>query len=544
MAALSGLNPVLLKELRVASRRGQIYVGRGLFIVLTAYLIFEYWKESWGAASGRAALSLSAYADFGRAIFSRCDRVAEILTVLAAAIAGSDIISREMKSGTLGLLLLTPMSAGNVVRGKWVSVFLTVLSLYLSSVPVLAVAVYLGGVGAEDLVRSTAWTLSLAAVAGAVSIYQSAKQKSGGTALAATVATLVLVLAVFHVVDSFAWAITRNRVPGQVPPHRGGLSTLLLAAALTTGYLKEAIGWVHRQAGGTRTPLEQASDRRALERGLRSGPPVRILRGWRAVWDANPLLWKEYTLRPVLRLREDWRTRAIIGLFALLLTTWVASLGVMTDFFLKTWGAFFAVVGLASGSLLFAPEKEHRQWQLLLSTPITSAQVVRAKLLCGLIYPEAVGMIALYLLALLLWLGGQVVTIFLALGAVSTLFILFSYLLAASASLRASTARGAFLFGAGVVSVLVTLPSMILTAVRTVSPSGALGGSGGWEWLEALDPLSVAASFQMGTGFGYRHYFSSRAMGLVARFFAVYLPLSIALTYEMVWRFRRIAQEA
>src|SRR6516162_1947877 len=107
------------------------------------------------------------------------------------------MIARETRNGTLGILLLSSLTPARVVVGKWKSVMMIALSIYLCGLPVQAIAVYLQGVGPADLVRSAAWTLGVAAVAGAVSIYFSARLKSGGAAVAATLPLMLVMLLFF-----------------------------------------------------------------------------------------------------------------------------------------------------------------------------------------------------------------------------------------------------------------------------------------------------------------------------------------------------------
>ena len=88
-------DPVAAKELRGFSRRWQTYVGRCVFVAITAYLLYEYWKDAWRPAPGRTgAVSVSQYAELSREIFVRCEWVSLALTVIAAVIAGSDMIAR------------------------------------------------------------------------------------------------------------------------------------------------------------------------------------------------------------------------------------------------------------------------------------------------------------------------------------------------------------------------------------------------------------------------------------------------------------------
>jgi ABC-type transport system involved in multi-copper enzyme maturation permease subunit len=539
-------DPVAGKELRSVSRRWQTYVGRCIFVGVTGYLIYQYWKQTWNGAQGMPALtSVSQYAELGREIFLRSEWVSLAMTVLAAVIAGSDMLAREIRNETLGLLFLTPLTPRRIVLGKWKGALMIALSLYLCGLPVLAISVYLGGIGAGDLARSAAFTLGLAAVGAAISISFSSSLKSGGAAVAATLPLMLLVLLAFVFADYMERQIYGHYFGSSVILHKGGLITSLIAVLLCVVYLDKAVRRVRLRTGTVAGPAELARERRALAldevREQRVSKPRRILRTWRGVWDGNPLLWKEFTLRPALRIREDWRTRGYVLLFFVFLVTWMASAVTRGGFF-NLWGGFFTIVAVAGGSLLFAPEKEGRQWQLLLSTPVTALQIVRAKLLCGLIFPEAMGLILLYVLALLGWLGFQTVETFLVVGSAATLFILFAYSLAAAASLRSSTARAAFIFAAGVVAFLVTVPPLLSSAVR---PLRLVGGSGWmelWSWVEALDPVTVLDTFEIG-----QHHLRAippRAAEMSLRFFTLYLPVTLLLPVEMVWRFRRIAIRA
>ena len=537
-------DPVATKELRGISRRWQTYIGRCIFVAITAYLLYEYWKGVWKGAPGqRGTLTVSQYALIAHEIFQRTEWVSLALTVVAAVIAGSDMISREARNGTLPILLLSSLTPARVVVGKWKSLMMIALSLYLCGVPVQAIAVYLGGVDWLDLLRSAAGTLGVAAVAGAVSIYFSARLKSGGAAVAATLPLMLVLLVFFAIVDWMGDRLLLAWFHPTALPHRGGLATTAFAILMCILYLRLATERVRMKVGSLQGPLDIAREQRALKlqdvRDQRPARPRRILTTWRAVWDSNPLLWKEFTLRPALRLREDWRTRCYVILFTFFLCSWVGFAFRDGNGFFTLWGSFFAMVALAGGSLLFAPEKEGRQWLMLLSTPVTAIQVVRAKLLCGLIFPEAVGLLFLYGLALTAWLSTQTIYTFLSIASVATLFLLFGYSLAATASLRARTARGAFLFAAGVVGILLTVPPLLGASARPLRWVPGWGWNELWSWIEALDPLSVIDAFEIDR---VRHRdIPPLALERMIRFFVLYLPVTLLLPVEMVLRFRRIA---
>lgn len=542
------LDPIATKELRSVSRRWQTYVGRCLYVGITAYILYNYWKEVWhGGGPGQSAtVSVSQFARLGREIFSRCEWVSLLMTSLAAVIGGADMVAKEIRNGTLGLLFLTPLTPHQVVFGKWKGAMMIAVSLYLCSFPVLGIAVYLGGVGPLDLLRSAAFTLGLAAVGAAASIYFSARLKSGGASVSATIPFLILTLLGFALADSFATSILDGFMGSRTLAHPGGLTTTLLAVGLCTILLDKAVGHLRERTGAVPGPAELAREKRALDldevREKRASKPRRILKTWRAVWEESPLLWKEFTLRPALRIQEEWRTRTYFALFGLFIVSWLTTdrNGGYTYFHL--WGGFFTVVALAAGCLLFAPEKEGRQWLLLLSTPVTAAQIVRAKLLCGLIFPEALGLIVLYVLVLGSWMGFQRLETFGAIAGTSTLFILFAYALSAAASLRARTARGAFLFAGGLIAFLVTVPPLLSAAVRPLRLVHGFYWNEMWNWFEALDPVTVLESFNLGDR--YPGSIPPLAFERALRFATLYLPVTLLLPLEMVVRFRRIVSRA
>jgi ABC-type transport system involved in multi-copper enzyme maturation permease subunit len=538
-------DPVAAKELRGSSRRWQTYVGRCLFVGITAYLLYEFWKSAWaGTPGGRGMVSVSQYAQLAREIFIRVEWVALALTVIGAVIAGSDMIAREARGGTLGLLFLTFLTPRGVVLGKWKGAMLIALGLYLCGLPVQAIAVYLGGVGPADLARSVVYTLGFASVAAAVSLYFSARLKSGGAAVAASIPLLLLLLVAYGTVDAIGAVGFRAMAGSQVVVHHGGVCTAVFAVLTVALYLHFAVRQLRRRIRAEQDSSEVARELRALRledvRDQRPPRSRRILTTWRAVWEGNPLLWKEFTLRPALRVREDWRARAYVILFSFLMASWVFSGFAGGNAFFGLWGTFFTIVALAAGCLLFAPEKEGRQWLMLLSTPVTALQVVRAKLLCGLIFPEAAGLIVLYLFTLAAWLGMQTIYTFLTAAAVCTLFLLFAYALAAAASLRARTARSAFLFAGGIVAFLLTVPPLLSGA------AGSLRTDSGWNelwcWVEALCPLNVLEAFEIGERSHWE--MPPLAVERTLRFFALYVPMTLLLPVEMVLRFRRVAIRA
>ena len=98
--------PLVARELRVQSRRRATYDARLLWgLIAIGVLVIFTWKFPNQSAQGRNMLS----------VIHSCFIVT--LFVLAP-VGAADAISREKREGTLGLLLLTRLTAPQIVVGK------------------------------------------------------------------------------------------------------------------------------------------------------------------------------------------------------------------------------------------------------------------------------------------------------------------------------------------------------------------------------------------------------------------------------------------
>jgi ABC-type transport system involved in multi-copper enzyme maturation permease subunit len=133
---LSRLNvwPVAQRELREGARRPVNHrlrvlsagVGAGLLLLIAANLNMPA-------------------AQMGRWLFACLHTWLLALIVLIVPALTADSIARERREGTLGLLFLTPMSAGGIVAGKAVAQALRALTLWLAALPILAIPFMTGG---------------------------------------------------------------------------------------------------------------------------------------------------------------------------------------------------------------------------------------------------------------------------------------------------------------------------------------------------------------------------------------------------------------
>src|SRR3954468_20203482 len=151
--SLSPLGPIFGKELRSTSRRKRtyylrfFYIGALLPVMLFCYSITS--SEFRGVHSvARRAQKLAEMGAIFFAVFS-------FFSLGAMAIAGpvltATAINSERLHKTLPVLLMTPISAWQIVAGKLFSRLLIALTLLGLSLPILAIVRLLGGVEIYDM---------------------------------------------------------------------------------------------------------------------------------------------------------------------------------------------------------------------------------------------------------------------------------------------------------------------------------------------------------------------------------------------------------
>jgi hypothetical protein len=144
---------VVQRELRAGSRRRITYWGR---FFAAAAGIFVLWQGSQAVNDGGELFFTTAIIAAGMCFLDAIRRA-------AASIA------EEKAEGTLGLLILTPLSGAELLFGKLISVALGAMPLALAVVPVLAICLLLGGISGAEFTRLTfalAHGLSIAIITG------------------------------------------------------------------------------------------------------------------------------------------------------------------------------------------------------------------------------------------------------------------------------------------------------------------------------------------------------------------------------------------
>jgi ABC-type transport system involved in multi-copper enzyme maturation permease subunit len=142
--------PVVARELRVASRRRWSYWGRTLAAGVALLVVVWF-------ALIESQLSLNR---FGQQLFAATSFFAALFAVLSGVIYSADSLAEERREGTLGLLFLTDLKGYDVLFGKMAASSLGCIFHLVACLPVMAIAILLGGVSAGEYLRMVALLLN------------------------------------------------------------------------------------------------------------------------------------------------------------------------------------------------------------------------------------------------------------------------------------------------------------------------------------------------------------------------------------------------
>lgn len=129
--------PVVARELRILPRRKSTYWARAGTAVIAVLIMV------WVLVFAASHLS---YSELGTSLFLILTSVAFAAALLVGMQATADSVSEEKREGTLGLLFLTDVGPMDIVLGKLASASLSALLALIGIIPMLSLALLLGGV--------------------------------------------------------------------------------------------------------------------------------------------------------------------------------------------------------------------------------------------------------------------------------------------------------------------------------------------------------------------------------------------------------------
>ncbi len=475
-------DPVAIKEVNGSTRRWQTFAGRCLYAVLIGLVVSHFWTNgprlAWNAG-------VSEFADLGRRLFKGFLFLQMVIVSLGAAASAADLVTKEVRAGTLGLLASSPLTPWRIALGKWKAAMAQTSTLLLCGAPVLAVCVFLGGATAAELAASLAVSVSAAALSAALALYLSSQFRTGVVALLVTLAVLgalaflpslgidppsfdfslsTFLTCMLHPAYAAIVSTEPNYQRGSYAPLEFGWVTSTGATALLVATLLRLTAFrigsltVRAPAPPILDRTFEAMDRFYEDLGPERFRRIRFFEGGE-VWESTAILWKELRTRASGRLRNS--VRIAVGLLLLIVNAfWLPPEYLRVVAWILS--AIVLLMGLASGASLFVKEKEERKWDILLATPLTSPEIVWAKLVAGVVpLIPIIGILALFWGAIG-WLHRLALDEQTMMMAVALLPSLLGYAISAVCSLHARTLRGAFMTAFGfMAAILVAIPFLV-----------------------------------------------------------------------------------
>ncbi|MHC4117856.1 MAG: ABC transporter permease subunit [Planctomycetota bacterium] len=407
------VGPIFDKELRVSSRRRRNYLLRFAYVAVMSVFILSMWYSFVGGqGSSSPVYKASRLSLAGRQVISAIVWFQFIVAQLVAVVMLGSSISDEVRSGTLSVLMTTPINSFQIVTGKLLSKLLQITLLLAISLPLLAIVRVFGGVPWDYVASSVCITLTATLFAGALSLLLSMNYRHAYTVILVTVMVYMVVfgalpglfnmlavkgmfildrqatqslLAMINPFVAFGASSATFMQSGVPVFFSWPLHCLLMLAGTTVLIIasvwrvrKAALGDTFGKAAKWRPApvIEHMLNRIFYRRGLSSDGAVQPITG-------SPIIWKE------MRKGFIGRSKGEGAMFALLTAAFAIAavlllLGGGRNSFLPRYfmSAFFLVAllrvaVLSAGSITV--EKEARTWPVLLTTPLEARDIVRGK---------------------------------------------------------------------------------------------------------------------------------------------------------------------
>lgn len=406
--------PIFDKELRVSSRRRRNYFLRFAYVLLLSIFILSIWYSTLGIrSSGSAVYQISRLSSAGRQIITTIVWFQFIAAQLIAIVMLSSSVSDEIHTGTLSVLMTTPISSFQIVTGKLMSKLLQLVLLLAISLPLLAIIRVFGGVPWDYVASSVCITLTATLLAGALSLLMSITYRHAYKVILVTVTVYMVffgalpglfnmlavkgmfifdrqvtqsLLALTNPFVAFA-ASNAVFIRSGVPSFFSWPLHCLLMLAVTAVLIALAV-WRVRKASlaGTFSSttklwlagvLERMLTRIFYKAGSQSpGSSIIPVTG-------PPIIWKE------MRKGFIGRSKGEAAMFVLLIGAFLIAVVLLLlsserNFFISGYFisafylvALFRMAVFSAGGITI--EKEARTWPVLLATPLEDKDIVRGK---------------------------------------------------------------------------------------------------------------------------------------------------------------------
>ncbi len=408
--------PIFEKELRATSRRKRTYALRSAYLGgLLLFLVFAYVENApWRGGTVSVTQRVQQQNQLGQTFFVCFSLFCVGAMGMIGPVLTCTAISAERLHKTLHVLLMTPITAWQIVTGKLFSRLLVALTLIGLSLPVLALVRLLGGVEVSQMFGVIALATATALVTAALGLFLSTFVNRAYAAILLAYGA-ILIAWVFLPIFTVAMSAPRGPPPFQVLRAVCTISPFLCTVSIAAPGFPGAAPWpscvgvqlglaaalvtccalmlrrIQRREGSAAqaeaVPVPAGAG--AAPAGDAALPPFApahwTARRRRDVGD-NPVLWRELG-RPLFAKR--WQALiAFWGIVALMILSYAALASnhafderePQVGYAVVSNGIAWLVLCVLSATAI-AQEKESDTWTLLLATPIRARSIVVGKIL-------------------------------------------------------------------------------------------------------------------------------------------------------------------
>lgn len=143
------INPIYERERRVSTRSWKFSMSILIFNFIVAAVALIEMNEVVDYARKTSSIDYTSFLQ----IFKIVIFLPAALLIFIAPSFISGVISDERQRGTLEILLTTKMTAKAIVFGKFLSLFVSIMLILVSQLPIMAILFLYGGITVLDIIR-------------------------------------------------------------------------------------------------------------------------------------------------------------------------------------------------------------------------------------------------------------------------------------------------------------------------------------------------------------------------------------------------------
>jgi len=207
--------PIFSKELRTSARQKRNYALRSVYVLILTIVVMLVWYASTAHMPRNPIYGMAQMSRVGVELLAVIGFVQFIAFQLISPVLTCTAISDEINHNTLGGLMMTPISAMQIVTGKLFSRLLTMVLLVSTSLPLLAIIRVFGGIEWSLVLAIVALTLCSALFSAAVSLTYSIFHRK---AYAAIIMTYISLLTVYLLIPLMLTAAENRLRSSQTIP--------------------------------------------------------------------------------------------------------------------------------------------------------------------------------------------------------------------------------------------------------------------------------------------------------------------------------------